>query len=408
MYVRSIELEHFRCFDHQRVELQVPRAGVELSNVSLLLGNNAAGKSTLLRALALATMSGIIDQSGFVPRYLVRFSGDRDERTARLEATVELERQDASSLSEGEIAVEKVGTRVIRRLDTERVESGELAAFWDGLYEEDSPSFLVLGYGATRREDVSEVFDPQLQRKLRSARYQRVAGLFEDQVALVPLNAWLHGCEPARLGEVIHLLHALLPNSMHLRGVGKNKYGDLIWSQDRSLMPQRALSDGYRGFIALVGDMLYQLQRLAPMGTLLTELSGLVLIDEVDLHLHPNWQRVVVPTFSRVFPRLQFVMTTHSPIVTGTLRAENVQVLELVESKDGWPTVAAKRPVESVHGLNADQILVSSYFGLSTTRAPDAVAQQHELARRAAQGDKDAAVEFIRRLTAGDQSEPKP
>jgi predicted ATPase len=409
MYVRSLELSNFRCFDHARIELPVPCPKVVGSNITLVLGNNGVGKSSLLRALALTTLSGIIDQSGFVPRYLVRWSGKAD-REASLVATVELEPQDAAMDSER--TTEQVGVRIVRRRDTERIKSApERRAFWDGLFEEDSPSFLVLGYGVTRREDASGVFDPQSQLKLRSARYQRIAGLFEDQVALVPLRAWLPRLPGPRRDEVVTLLNALLPESVRLHHRGElNVHGDLLWLQEpATITPQSALSDGYRGFISLISDLLYQLQRVAPTTTPLTELSGLVLIDEIDLHLHPSWQRVVAPTFARVLPRLQFVMTTHSPIVAGTLRPENILLLEFAETKDesGLPVVA-KRLKESIHGLNADQILVSSYFGLDTTRAQEAIDGQNDLARQAAAGDKNAAVEFIRRLAAGDRGGIKP
>jgi len=407
MYVRELELAQFRCFDRERIELQVPQSEREGSNVTLLLGNNGAGKSSILRALALTTLCGIIDQSGFVPRYLVRWSSERKDKQASLTATVELTEQDAPGLTEDQRRVEQVEARIVRRRDTERVEGpDELHGAWEGLYDEDAASFLVLGYGATRREDFSESFDPAAQRKHRSARYQRVASLFEDQVALVPLRAWLPRASKDRRDEVIELINSLMPEAVRLlRPLQTNEHGDLIWLQDATMTPQSALSDGYRGFIALIGDIVYQLQKVAPRKTRLRELSGIVLIDEIDLHLHPSWQRVVAPTFARVFPRLQFVMTTHSPIVTGTLRAQNIIVLELArssdEDSDGYPRVVAKRLHETVHGLNADQILVSDYFGLSTTRAPAAVDSQRELARRAAADDKDAAVEFVRQLASG-------
>ena len=93
------------------------------------------------------------------------------------------------------------------------------------------------------------------------------------------------------------------------------------------------LSDGYHVFIALVADIARRAVMLnqfdgadAP-----ARVEGVVLIDEIDLHLHPRWQRVALPHLRDVFPRLQFVVTTHSPQVLSS--AENRQVRRLVDGK---------------------------------------------------------------------------
>jgi hypothetical protein len=134
-----------------------------------------------------------------------------------------------------------------------------------------------------------------------------------------------------------------------------------------------------------------------------TELSGLVLIDEIDLHLHPSWQRTVVPHLAAAFPRLQFILTSHSPIVLGTLYPDNILVMEPTApaQQDDWPSYQAVRYQESTHGLSADQLLTGSYFGLMSTRARDAQRHLRSLADRVADGDKDAARQYLRALRTG-------
>ena len=89
-------------------------------------------------------------------------------------------------------------------------------------------------------------------------------------------------------------------------------------------LPFGTLSDGYRAYLGLVADLIYHLQMNCPHGGNLTDMTGIVLVDDIDLHLHPKWQRTVVPHLAGTFPRLQFILTTHSPLVTGTLHADNV------------------------------------------------------------------------------------
>ena len=73
------------------------------------------------------------------------------------------------------------------------------------------------------------------------------------------------------------------------------------------------LSDGYRAFIGWVADMLFHVYYGCPPGKKLADLCGIVMVDEIDLHLHPRWQMKVISTVARAFPRMQFIFTSHSP-----------------------------------------------------------------------------------------------
>jgi hypothetical protein len=248
--------------------------------------------------------------------------------------------------------------------------------------------------------DVSEVVDPQQQRKQRNVRYQRIAGLFEDHIALMPLHAWLPGS--TRRDEVIELIGRLLPEGDEFRGE-RDGYEMAFRIAGNGPLPFSALSDGYRAYLALISDMLYHLAQVTPTEHALTQMTGVVLVDEVDLHLHPSWQRMVVPQLARTLPRLQFVLTSHSPLVVSTLRPENILVMEREEpSPDGWTSIKPHRLDESTFGLSADQLLASPYFGLPSSRAPEAERKRLELADRAAEGDEEAALQYLQSLIDGD------
>ncbi|MFG0532296.1 AAA family ATPase [Pseudomonas sp. yb_2] len=125
------------------------------------------------------------------------------------------------------------------------------------------------------------------------------------------------------------------------------------------------------------------------------EVPGMVLVDEIDLHLHPEWQRSVVPTLATTFPQLQFVFTSHSPLVASTVKRENIFITDTAE--DGTATI--KQLEEHVFGKSMEQLLLSAYFGLQTTR-PDAFkAEDEQLFEKAANGDTTAALDFLARLT---------
>lgn len=91
-------------------------------------------------------------------------------------------------------------------------------------------------------------------------------------------------------------------------------------------MPLSSLSDGYRGVVGLAAYLAYRSIKLNPhLGeNAVKETSGIVLIDELDLHLHPKWQKTIVRDLKRTFPKLQFIVTTHSPFIVQSLKADEI------------------------------------------------------------------------------------
>ncbi|MBL0016659.1 MAG: AAA family ATPase [Bacteroidetes bacterium] len=92
----------------------------------------------------------------------------------------------------------------------------------------------------------------------------------------------------------------------------------------------RQLSDGYRSMVALVGTIAWRCVRLNPhLGkNAAKESPGIILIDELDLHLHPNWQKRIVGDLKRTFPNIQFICTTHSPFIVQSLEADEIISLD--------------------------------------------------------------------------------
>jgi AAA domain, putative AbiEii toxin, Type IV TA system/AAA domain len=400
MYVKTITVSNLRCFDRAALKLNYPNGDPQADsfpNVNLILGENGAGKTTVLKALALGVLSPVIQNSGYVPYYLVRRCKERHgvpEPGAWIRSDLVLHEADSSS--EHPADKEEIRTDIEVRGSLETIAGPSRDPHLARIYDEASPAFFVVGYGATRRVESAESVEI-VSRKRRALRYQRVAGLFEEYIGLTPLASWLPALNSkSRAKEIISLINSLLPGGTRFTGV-LDPDREPLFTQRGVELPQGALSDGYRAFTGLVGDLIYHLHTVCPPGQKrkLTDLPGLVLVDDVDLHLHPSWQREVVPKLARAFPRLQFVLTTHSPIVVGTLRPENIFLTEA----DGDGPSVVRQIKEPVYGLNADQVLTSSYFGLDSTRAEGAERNLKRLARQAENGDPEAAVRFLQALS---------
>src|SRR4028119_2278719 len=375
MYVRSLHIENLRCFVDVKLDFQFPgreqEDALDLPNVNLLLGINGAGKTTVLKAVALGVLGDILSYSGFVPYELVRRNLGEAEAEIGVDLVVPVE-EFASQGTELTNVVRIHRDKVQERLmpSPSWVVVGELLAVGE-------TAFFLVGYGASRYVLGASQFEPlPSQFKRRSPRYQRIAGLFEDHLGLTPLATWLPRAPQNHVSQVEELLNGLLPEEA--RFLGEMENDEYLFQHCGVSVPLGALSDGYRAYIGWFSDLLYNLSSTAPEGTSLSDIQGVVLVDEIDLHLHPEWQRDVIPKVARTLPNLQFIFTTHSPIVAGTLSSLNIFVLDM----DGQGTSTVHQLEEPIHGRNADQILLSPYFKLKTTRAPDAVTAYRDLSRK--------------------------
>lgn len=143
-------------------------------------------------------------------------------------------------------------------------------------------------------------------------------------------------------------------------------WANLGWDSTRRLLtvahanhgrlPVAFLSDGVRTMIALVADIAHRCVRLNPhWGVEAAKLTpGIVLIDEVDMHLHPGWQQTVVGLLREAFPKIQFVVTTHSPQVLSTVHMESIRVLRV---DDGLGSTSL--PTFQTEGVESADVLAS-------------------------------------------------
>lgn len=406
MYLKALQIERFRAFKHTRASFRYPGADVpgklKYPNINLLLGNNGMGKSAALKAAALALMGPVVSSTGYRPFSLVRREVGEAPSEAAIKAHVALGDQDLEEDFDTAPDAAELRARISRRHTTETCEFDVTLAHpvWEPMFREDSAAFFFVGYGVSRTVEDPDTVDPSLRRRFRHLRYQRVAGLFEEQATLMPLVAWLRTLqitESARYDEVEALLNQLLPE--HTSFHGQVVDGDYALRHRELDVPLSALSDGFRAYVGWIGDLVYHVCQCCPKQVSLVDHQGIVMIDEVDLHLHPEWQLVVLPTISQALPQLQFVCTTHSPIVAGTIESANLFLL-VPDGDDETASVLATPELE-VHGLTADQILTSSHFGLVSTRAPDFYEELQRVSRDVSRGKPGAAARFMEMTSLG-------
>jgi hypothetical protein len=141
--------------------------------------------------------------------------------------------------------------------------------------------------------------------------------------------------------------------------------GRIIFKIGNEEVPTIALSDGYRSVLALAGDLIWRLLLAFPHSHDALKEHGVVLIDELDIHLHPVWQRQLPGILRDVFPNLQFFVATHSPLVAAGA-GEDALTFRF-DFKDGKSQVQKTRNVAS---MRVEHVLRSEAFGLVSPYSP--------------------------------------
>jgi hypothetical protein len=264
---------------------------------------------------------------------------------------------------------------------------------WKGIHESGNPAFFCVAYGATRRTDPGGSRSPATGPVRPFLRGARIQSIFDDGFSLCSLRSWLPALrseDPNRFTEILSIINSLL-RTEHCRLTEEERDGEPLFECHGLKMPLTALSEGDSAFLPWVADLLYHMSRACPPEQSLLDCRGIVLVDEIELHLHPRWQMKLVGTIATAFPKLQFIFTSHSPLIVGSVEWMNILKLQAAPATNATDAQKARY---SLHGLDADQMMLSTFFGLESTRG--ALTQQEiaQLEARIAAGDWSAALQL--------------
>jgi predicted ATPase len=399
MHVARFRISGVRGFYGDRaVDLDLTRPDGSLAGWTVLAGRNGSGKSTLLQALALA-LSGP-RSTGFIPSLADWMSVGETSAEVRAELRTSREESFEPALSEDGPRVWMIFSRP-RPTDEDHdpVEPEFRGVGIDSLNEDQHVSsvrsraigWFYAGYGPFRHLGSNLARRPGKSRI--SAIAQQVSSLFDETVPLADAVDWLveqHLYHLEKRNGAGHLItvvttllsDGLLPDGFEIRKVNS----DGLWLRNAdSEFPLREMSDGYRAVTALVVDIIRQMSasyadlRLSTRKGIPTlPYPGVVLIDEVDAHLHVSWQQKIGVWLKEHFPDIQFIVTTHSPYICQSADPGGLILLPS-PGENRPPRVVDQDLYHRVIYGSGDDAILSELFGVDTPYSPAAERMRQRL-----------------------------
>jgi uncharacterized protein (TIGR02646 family) len=329
-YIERVQIENIASI--KRIELDLQASGADRAPCFALLGNNGVGKSSVLKAIALA-LAG--------PAYVKRLG-------------IQARQLLADHAAEGVVRVwlsgyrEPVEMRLVRR--------GNRIAF-----ARPESLQLVLAYGSSR------LLPTPRHRPPEGERHAKIDNLFDPFLPLTDAQAWLATPRARqRFRDVQDTLAALLPADAGNTLLMPARRSQPVRLAQKGREPRllRELSDGYQSMLGLAADILEIVYGLGWESA--RSAQGVVLIDELGNHLHPGWRMRVVEGLRAAFPQVQFIYSTHDPLCLRGLVQGEVAVMRL----NSRHAVQLLGQLPSIEGLRVDQLLTSEHFGLDSTLDP--------------------------------------
>jgi energy-coupling factor transporter ATP-binding protein EcfA2 len=373
--LKTVVLDNIGPFDHLQLELD--------AKWTILLGDNGVGKSTILKAIAVGIVGG--DAADYAGRLV---------QAGKSHATITLITEDKKTYI---TTIKKVGSRAF-------VECSPSRAL-------EATNWLALGFPPLRTftwAGVKDLPSRGLQRASSDDLLPLVTGDVDPRLDV--LKAWIIDLDyrdaksraflsesesqsafASLLSEFFEVIRKLTPG-FRLGEVKIDADKKEVLVEDGRLRIE-AVSQGIQSLLGWVGILMQRLYDFygsnvfspeAPSS--LMKKSAIILMDEIDAHMHPKWQQRIVSTLKDLFPNCQIIATTHSPlIVVGMERNEVLRVRRVDDEREPRPRIVVEPPAHSLRGWAADQVLTGALFDLETVMDPkfyDSVASYTELAAK--------------------------
>lgn len=345
MFLKSMMLRNFRCFSDLKVNFN--------NRLTVVVGNNGAGKSTVLEAATIAagTLTSAMDG---LTNYGIKKS-DAHYKCFDLGSNIDVQPQFPVEITAaGNVDGKNISWT--RSLNSAKGRDGLASAkeltVIAGVYQERMRSGdkelklpIISYYGTGRlwaqhREKKSDTFEKNNRSNgyidsLDGAANDKLMMKWFQKMTMQQLQRNQEIPEFTAVRMAMEQVFASITGFSDVKVQFNLDTGsiDVIYfdkNNEHVRIPVSLLSDGYKCTISLIADIAYRMAILNPqlLDRVLIETEGIVLIDEIDLHLHPTWQKRILKDLMDIFPKVQFIVSTHAPEVINSVKSDSVVMLK--------------------------------------------------------------------------------
>ena len=353
MKLKKVRITNYRCFKEAEIDFD--------EHTTLIVGKNGAGKTAILDAVAVAVSTFLLGIDGGVSRNISR--DDARYEFHDLDGTVDPQHQFPVNIESTGDCLDNHDVKWVRSLNSESgnttvKEARELTNISKSVQNrimtgDKSLNLPLISYYGTGR-----LYAQKKEKKnIKSlTEFKRQVGYVDCMAAESNEKLMLNWFqiqtlkslqEQQRTGKVEKPLLLKTVESAICKcfeRISGSKNADIVFdldthrlvlnfeSGDGSLQKfaMDEMSDGYKNTLSMIGDIAYRMAVLNPMlgDKVLEETSGVVMIDEIDLHLHPQWQQTIISDLNTIFPKIQFIVSSHAPAVINSVAKEQIRILD--------------------------------------------------------------------------------
>lgn len=353
MKLKKIGITNYRCFEDADIEFD--------DHATLIVGKNGAGKTAILDAVAVAVSTFLLGIDGGVSRSISK--DDARYEFHDLDGTVDPQHQFPVSIESIGDCLDNHDVKWMRSLNSESGNTTVKEARELTNISKEAQRRIMTGDKSLILPLLSYYGTGRLYAQKKEKKNIKSLTEFKRQVGYVDCMAaesneklmlnWFQIQtlkslqEQQRTGKVEKPLLLKTVESAICKcfeRISGSKNADIVFdldthrlvlnfeSVDGSLQKfaMDEMSDGYKNTLSMIGDIAYRMSVLNPMlgDKVLEETSGVVVIDEIDLHLHPQWQQTIISDLNTIFPKIQFIVSSHAPAVINSVAKEQIRILD--------------------------------------------------------------------------------
>lgn len=373
MKLKTIKISNYRCFKEAEIDFD--------EHTTLIVGKNGAGKTAILDAVAVAISTFLLGIDGGVSRSISK--DDARYEFHDLDGTVDPQHQFPVSIESTGDCLDNYNVKWVRSLNSESGNTTVKEARQLTNISKDTQKRIMTGdkslilplisyYGAGR------VYTQKKEKKniIILTKFKRQVGYMDcmeaesneklmlDWFQIQTLKSLQEQQQTGKVEKPILLKMVESAICKCFERISGSKNADIVFdldthrlvlnfeSTDGSLQKfaMDEMSDGYKNTLSMIGDIAYRMAVLNPMlgDKVLEETPGVVVIDEIDLHLHPQWQQTIISDLNTIFPKIQFIVSSHAPAVINSVAKERIRILDNGE---------IYMPAAQTYGRDANSIL---------------------------------------------------